>query len=89
MALSLETELINAAWWEPEHLEIAIAKLEQLKEETLHDGFGADLLRATSPTGRHGAGPTANGRSSLPGKPWRRSVWTRSAPARSILRRTR
>ena len=47
MALSLETELINAAWWEPEHLEIAIVELEQLKGETLGDGFGADLLRAT------------------------------------------
>ena len=47
MALSLETELINAAWWEPEHLEIAIVELEQLREETLGDGFGADLLRAT------------------------------------------
>ena len=47
MALSLETELINAAWWEPEQLPIAIGELERVREETLQEGVGADLLRAT------------------------------------------
>jgi class 3 adenylate cyclase/DNA-binding CsgD family transcriptional regulator len=47
MALSLETELINAAWWEPEHLAIATGELERVREESLKEGVGADLLRAT------------------------------------------
>jgi DNA-binding CsgD family transcriptional regulator/predicted negative regulator of RcsB-dependent stress response len=47
LALSLQTELINAAWFEPEHLELAITKLERVREEELRDSIGADLLRAT------------------------------------------
>ena len=90
MALSLETELINAAWWEPEHLEIAHRQARAAQRGDACTTASAPISCARpSATGRRGAGPTANARSSLPGKPWRRSVWTRSAPARSISRRTR
>jgi class 3 adenylate cyclase/DNA-binding CsgD family transcriptional regulator len=47
LRLSLSTELINAAWWEPEHVPTALAELEAIREEELEEGVGADLARAT------------------------------------------
>jgi class 3 adenylate cyclase/DNA-binding CsgD family transcriptional regulator len=47
MALSLQTELVNAAWFEPEHLPLAVGEIERLAEAHLIDGVGADLVRAT------------------------------------------
>jgi class 3 adenylate cyclase/DNA-binding CsgD family transcriptional regulator len=47
MALSLHTELINAGWFEPEHLQTAVAEVEKLSEDSLPDTVGADLVRAT------------------------------------------
>jgi class 3 adenylate cyclase/DNA-binding CsgD family transcriptional regulator len=40
------SEVITAAWWSPEHVEIALAELEQLDESALCGGVGSDLLRA-------------------------------------------
>ena len=47
LRLSLCSELVNAAWFEPEHVPLAVAELEQIREETLPEGVGADLVRAT------------------------------------------
>jgi class 3 adenylate cyclase/DNA-binding CsgD family transcriptional regulator/predicted negative regulator of RcsB-dependent stress response len=47
LRLSLSTELVNAAWWHPEHVPVAIAEVEQIREETLPDGVAGDLVRAT------------------------------------------
>jgi class 3 adenylate cyclase/DNA-binding CsgD family transcriptional regulator len=47
LAESIWSELINAGWWQPEHIAIAEAELELVDETTLHDGVGSDLLRAT------------------------------------------
>jgi class 3 adenylate cyclase/DNA-binding CsgD family transcriptional regulator len=44
---SIWSELINAAWWYPEHVPIAEAELEQVDEAKLSGGVGSDLLRAT------------------------------------------
>ncbi|HET8529250.1 MAG TPA: AAA family ATPase [Gaiellaceae bacterium] len=41
------SEVITAAWWSPEHVEIALAELRQVDEAALHGGVGSDLLRAT------------------------------------------
>jgi len=44
---SITSELINAAWWHPEHVPIAISELERVDETALGGGVGSDLLRAT------------------------------------------
>lgn len=47
LAESIWSELVNAAWWHPEHVPVAIAELERLDESALQGGVGTDLLRAT------------------------------------------
>jgi class 3 adenylate cyclase/DNA-binding CsgD family transcriptional regulator len=47
LAESTTSELINAAWWHPEHVEVALAELAEVDEASLHGGVGSDLLRAT------------------------------------------
>ena len=47
LRLSLAAELVNGAWWYPDDVPIAVAELEKIREETLEDGVGADLVRAT------------------------------------------
>src|SRR5204863_6395174 len=44
---SITSELINAAWWQPEHIDVAHAELELLDEANLDGGVGSDLLGAT------------------------------------------
>jgi DNA-binding CsgD family transcriptional regulator len=44
---SITSELINAAWWHPEHVAVAVAELERVDLGELHGGIGSDLLRAT------------------------------------------
>src|SRR5262249_49170649 len=46
LAESIWSELINAGWWYPEHVQIAEAELAQVDETTLHGGVGTDLLLA-------------------------------------------
>jgi class 3 adenylate cyclase/predicted ATPase/DNA-binding CsgD family transcriptional regulator len=47
LAESIWSELINAGWWQPEHIAIAESELALVDESKLHDGVGSDLLRAT------------------------------------------
>jgi len=47
LAESITSELINAAWWHPEHIEAAVAELDAVDEAKLTGGVGSDLLRAT------------------------------------------
>ena len=47
LAESIWSEVINAAWWLPEHVPTAVHELGQVDEAALGDGVGADLLRAT------------------------------------------
>jgi DNA-binding CsgD family transcriptional regulator len=44
---SITSELINAAWWYPEHVDVAVSELARIDLDALHGGIGADLLRAT------------------------------------------
>jgi DNA-binding CsgD family transcriptional regulator len=43
----LVAELITAAWWQPETYPIAEAAIQQLDIDSLHGGFGSELLLAT------------------------------------------
>ena len=44
---SITSELINAAWWYPEHVDVAASELAEVDLSTLHGDIGSDLLRAT------------------------------------------
>jgi class 3 adenylate cyclase/DNA-binding CsgD family transcriptional regulator len=44
---SITSELINAAWWYPEHVDVAVCELAKVDPDALHGGIGSDLLRAT------------------------------------------
>jgi class 3 adenylate cyclase/DNA-binding CsgD family transcriptional regulator len=44
---SITSELINAAWWYPEHVDVAVCELANVDPDALHGGIGSDLLRAT------------------------------------------
>jgi class 3 adenylate cyclase/DNA-binding CsgD family transcriptional regulator len=46
LAESILSELINAAWWVPEHVPIAEGELAQVDPSALHGGVGSDLLLA-------------------------------------------
>jgi class 3 adenylate cyclase/DNA-binding CsgD family transcriptional regulator len=43
---ALAAELIGAAWWDPDDVELAEAELAAARMQELGDGFGANLLRA-------------------------------------------
>src|SRR5206468_5670450 len=44
---SITSELINAAWWYPEHVDVAASELAKVDLSALHGDIGSDLLRAT------------------------------------------
>src|SRR5581483_1391457 len=44
---SIWSELVNAAWWSPDNVPVAVAELAKVDAATLHGGVGTDLLRAS------------------------------------------
>jgi DNA-binding CsgD family transcriptional regulator len=44
---SIWSEQINAAWWSPENVALAVDELDAIDEAALHGGVGTDLLRAS------------------------------------------